>query len=109
MAMLKSPDGAQGALFKFNIHELPCMSLWKNEAPARTGYVTGLEPGTGYPYARTIERAAGRVPVLQGGGSYHIHLAISALTTSAAVAEAGAAIRKLAVSEPVLQKTPLAP
>jgi Domain of unknown function (DUF4432) len=108
-AMLKAPGGAQGALFRFNIHELPAMSLWKNEAPAKAGYVTGLEPGTGYPYARTIERAAGRVPVLKGGESYHIHLAISALTSKAEVSAAEGAIKKLQTGETLVQKTPLAP
>jgi len=106
-AMLKSPDGSMGALMKFNVHELPAMSLWKNEAPARTGYVTGLEPGTGYPYSRIIERAAGRVPLLKADESYHIHLAISALTSRAEVEAAAAAIGKLAAAEPVIQKTPL--
>ena len=31
--------------------------------------MTGLEPGTGFPYNRRVERAAGRVPVLQPGES----------------------------------------
>jgi hypothetical protein len=31
--------------------------------------VTGLEPGTGYPYNRSIEREFGRVPTLQTGAS----------------------------------------
>lgn len=107
-AMLKSPDGSKGALMKFNIHELPYMSLWKNEVSAKSGYVTGLEPGTGYPYARTIERKAGRVPILKGGASYRIHLVASALVTKAEVSEAAAAIEKLGTSDPVVQKTPLA-
>ncbi len=57
-AMLKSPDGNEGALLEFNINDLPHMSLWKNETPLGTGYVTGLEPGTGFPYLRSVERPA---------------------------------------------------
>jgi hypothetical protein len=105
-AMLKSADGTHGALMRFNIHELPVMSLWKNEGPARSGYVTGLEPGTGYPNARPVERAAGRVPLLKGGQSYHIHLTVSALMSGAEVSQAAQAIRRLAPSPPVVQKTP---
>ena len=34
-ALLKSPDGSQGALLSFSLHELPFMTLWKNEAPSK--------------------------------------------------------------------------
>ena len=84
-AMLKSPDGASGVLMRFDTKGLPYMSLWKNEISAKAGYVTGLEPGTGFPNPRPVERAAGRVPKLQGGGSYHVHLTIAALTGKAEV------------------------
>lgn len=105
-AMLKAPDGTHGALMTFNVRELPCMSLWKNETSAKSGYVTGLEPGTSYPNSRPVERAAGRVPLLKGGENYHIHLKIAALMDQRAVAAAEAAIRKLTVTPPVIQKTP---
>jgi hypothetical protein len=108
-AMLKAPGGSRGALMTFDIKGLPNMSLWKNEAAAKTGYVTGLEPGTGYPYHRAVERAAGRVPLLKAGEDYHIHLAIRALTSKAEVDSAAAAIAKLAPPDPVIQKTPLVP
>ena len=42
-ALLKSADGTKGALVSFNIRELPFMTLWKNEAPAKSGTVA-------YPY-----------------------------------------------------------
>lgn len=76
-AMLKSPDGKHGALLSFSLRELPFMTLWKNEAPSKTGYVTGLEPSTSYPLARPIERAAGRLQMLKGGESYHSKVRIS--------------------------------
>jgi hypothetical protein len=108
-AMLKSPDGANGVLMSFDTHGLPYMSLWKNEVTAKGGYVTGLEPGTGFPNTRPEERAAGRVPKLKGGESYHVHLAIAALTSKAEVAEAATAIKALAMSPPVISKTPTGP
>ena len=108
-AMLKSPQGDQGVLMTIDTKGLPYMNVWKNEVTARAGYVTGLEPGTGFPNARTVERAAGRVPKLQGGESYQVHLAITALTSQAEVAKAAAAIQALAVSPPVIVKTPTGP
>jgi hypothetical protein len=108
-AMLKSPQGDQGVLMTIDTKGLPYMNVWKNEVTAKAGYVTGLEPGTGFPNARTVERAAGRVPKLQGGETYKVHLAIAALTSKAEVATAAAAIQALAVSPPVITKVPTGP
>ena len=83
-AILKSPDGKRGALLSFSLRELPFMTLWKNEAPSKTGYVTGLEPSTSYPLARPIERAAGRLQKLKGGESYHSKVRIRALSPASA-------------------------
>jgi len=71
--------------------------------------VTGLEPGTGFPNPRPVERAAGRVPKLQGGESYRVHLAIAALTSKAEVAQATSAIQALGTSLPVVSLTPTGP
>jgi hypothetical protein len=108
-AMLKSADGAQGVLMQLDTHGLPYMSLWKNEITAKGGYVTGLEPGTGFPNARPVERAAGRVPKLQGGESHHAHLVITALTSKAEVDAAASAIHALAASPPEVSTTPTGP
>lgn len=108
-AMLKSPNGTQGVLMRFDLHGLPYMSLWKNEITPKAGYVTGLEPGTGFPNPRPIERAAGRVPKLKGGESYRVHLAISALTDKAQVTDAARAIQALAASPPIISKAPTGP
>jgi hypothetical protein len=108
-AMLKSPDGSKGVLMSFDTKGLPYMSLWKNEITPKAGYVTGLEPGTGFPNPRPVERAAHRVPMLKGGESYRVHLEISALTSKAEVAQAASAIQALAASPPVISKTPTGP
>jgi hypothetical protein len=105
-AMLKSPDGTQGVLMQFDTHGLPYMSLWKNEITPKAGYVTGLEPGTGFPNPRPVERAAGRVPKLSGGGTYHVHLSIRALTDKGSVDAAVAGIKALAASPPVISQKP---
>jgi hypothetical protein len=108
-AMLKSPDGTQGVLMSFDTHGLPYMSLWKNEVTAKGGYVTGLEPGTGFPNTRPEERAAGRVPKLKGGEVYRTHLGITALTSRSEVGLAAAAIQALAAAPPVIDKTTTGP
>jgi len=108
-AMLKSPDGSKGVLMSFDTKGLPYMSLWKNEISPKAGYVTGLEPGTGFPNPRPVERAAHRVPVLKGGENYRVHLEISALTSKAEVAQAASTIQALATSPPVISKTPTGP
>jgi hypothetical protein len=108
-AMLKSPDGTQGVLMQFDTHGLPYMSLWKNEVTGKSGYVTGLEPGTGFPNPRPVERAAGRVPKLRGGETHHVHLIITALTNKSQADAATRAIQSLAVAPPVVSQTPTGP
>jgi hypothetical protein len=108
-AMLKAPDGASGVLMRFDTKGLPYMSLWKNEISAKAGYVTGLEPGTGFPNARPVERAAGRVPKLAGGGTYQVHLTIAALPTKADVDRATAEIGALTKSAPEVRQKPTGP
>jgi len=108
-AMLKSPDGSNGVLMSFDTKGLPYMSLWKNEITAKAGYVTGLEPGTGFPNPRPVERAAGRVPKLKGGESYRVHLAIAALTGKADVDRTEAEIQALTTAKPIISTTPTGP
>jgi len=56
-----------------------------------------------------VERAAGRVPKLKGGETYHVQLAISALTSRSEVADAARAIQALAASPPVISRIPTGP
>ena len=62
--MLQNASGDRGVSMAFPIAQLPFVTLWKNLASASEGYVTGIEPGTGFPYMRQHEREAGRVPKL---------------------------------------------
>ena len=105
--LLKSPDGAKGAAISFNIGELPYLSLWKNEAPLKTGYVTGLEPATSYPYPKPVERSAGRVPTLAGGESYHSRVTFRALVSAKEVQQAINRIKGLQKASPEVRGTPL--
>ena len=49
-ALLKNADGTLGASITWNKAQLPYLTLWKNSAALEDGYVTGIEPATGYPF-----------------------------------------------------------
>ncbi|MDH3650225.1 MAG: aldose 1-epimerase family protein, partial [Saprospiraceae bacterium] len=65
--LLQNATGEQGVSFTYAVDQLPYFAQWKNQDS--NGYVTGLEPGTGFPHNRSVERKYGRVPVLQPGAS----------------------------------------
>lgn len=64
MVMLRNAAGDKAVSMAFSIKELPFFTLWKNTTSREDGYVTGLEPGTGFPRNRSMERQSGRVPKL---------------------------------------------
>lgn len=99
--MLQDSGRARALSLSFNVKELPYFVLWKNEASTRKGYVAGLEPATSYPYPRTRERAAGRVPALGPSESHSMEISVEILTTEESVAAAEEEIVHLdRVSEP---------
>ena len=104
-ALLKSPDGRLGAAVAFSTLELPYFTLWKNEAPLRNGYVTGLEPATSYPCPRSFERLAGRLPILSGGGSHRSRVVIRALENAEEVGRIETRIKNLQRAEAQIQRT----
>jgi hypothetical protein len=65
MVMLRNAAGDKGVTMSYLVDQLPYFTLWKNTTAIEEGYVTGLEPGTGYPANRSLERKAGRVPKLK--------------------------------------------
>jgi len=62
--MLRNAKGDKAVTMAFSIEQLPCFTLWKNTVALEDGYVTGLEPGTGFSRNRSVERKFGRVPKL---------------------------------------------
>jgi len=62
--MLHNAAADRAASLGFSTAQLPCLTLWKNTAAMAEGYVTGIEPATGFPHNRRIERKFGRVPKL---------------------------------------------
>jgi beta-fructofuranosidase len=70
VVMLQNKAQDRAVSMAFSLRELPYFTLWKNTAAVEDGYVTGLEPGTNFPYNRRIERPLGRVPKLAAGARY---------------------------------------
>jgi hypothetical protein len=62
--MLENAAADKAVSLTYDVEQLPYFTLWKNTTATDEGYVTGLEPGTGSPANRSIERKAGRVPRL---------------------------------------------
>lgn len=69
LVLLKNAAGNRGASMRWTKEQLPYFTQWKNTASREDGYVTGLEPGTGFPFNRRVERQFGRVPKLSPGQS----------------------------------------
>lgn len=68
-AVLVNSAGDFASSISWATKQLPYLTIWKNTAAVEDGYVTGIEPATGYPFNRKVERAAGRVPKLPSGNS----------------------------------------
>ena len=64
LALLTNPEGTAATSVAWSTKELPYLTVWKNTADERDGYVTGIEPATGYPYNRSVERRSGRLQKL---------------------------------------------
>jgi galactose mutarotase-like enzyme len=74
LVMLQNQARDRAASMAFSTEELPFFTLWKNTSAESDGYVTGLEPGTGFPNPRQIEREQGRIPQLAPGATCSFRL-----------------------------------
>jgi galactose mutarotase-like enzyme len=104
-ALLVGPDHRNAASLSWTADTLPCFTLWKNEGGLADGYVTGLEPGTNYPNARTHEESQGRIVPLAPGGSVRFDLAIEHHHGDGIAAERRR-IESLAVRSPEIHTSP---
>lgn len=93
--LLRNAARSQGVSLRFSKAELPCFTLWKNRQAAADGYVTGLEPATNFPNAKSFEKEKNRVVVLQPGESRRFEIALEVHPDSAGVAAAADAVAKL--------------
>ena len=67
LALLANANRTLATSVRWNLSELPYLTIWKNTAAKKDGYVTGIEPATGYPFNRKVERKYDRVPMIQPG------------------------------------------
>lgn len=65
--LLENPQACEAVAVHYRASTLPYFTLWKNTASEATGYVSGLEPGTGFPNPRSFEQKQGRLTNLQPG------------------------------------------
>ena len=110
LTMLRNHAGDKAIVLRFSRSELPAFTLWKNTGGRRSGYVTGLEPGTNYPNPRPFEKARGRVTTLPVGGTHVAETTLEVLNTKQGVATVDAeiaAIQRQAV--PTIHKQPVEP
>ncbi len=93
--MLRNAAGDKAVSLEYSVKEMPFFTLWKNPVTGEDGYVTGLEPGTGFPRNRSIERKFGRVPKLapHQSRSFTIDFAIHA--GKAQVSAAAADVKRI--------------
>lgn len=84
--LLATPDSKHGVALHYRTDTLPYFSQWKNTVADQDGYVTGLEPGTGFPNPRSFEEAKGRLIELQAGESRDFKLAIERIASSDQIA-----------------------
>jgi hypothetical protein len=94
-AMIQNARADRGVALSFSVEQLPFFTLWKNLTSPEDGYVTGLEPGTGFPFNRRIERLAGRVPRLAPGASRKMTIDVTALLGRDDVSRAAAEIKRI--------------
>ncbi len=93
--MIQNKAANRALSMVFSVDQLPIVNLWKNTAAIEDGYVTGLEPGTSFPYNRRIERKFGRLPKLKGGESRDFTIEYSALINDKEVALANKQIKSI--------------
>ena len=86
MALLHNVAATAGVALRWNVASLPYFNLWKNTAAIEDGYVTGLEPATGFPRFRGQEREAGRVWTLATGETFAASWTVEILDSAAQVA-----------------------
>jgi hypothetical protein len=93
--LLENAGGTRGVSLAFPVQQLPYVTLWKNLAAETEGYVVGIEPGTGFPYTRRLEREAGRVPRLAANETRRFTIEVAIHSDPASVQSATQRIQNI--------------
>ncbi len=106
-AVLHDAAVRRGASITWSTDTLPYLTIWKNTAALRDGYVTGIEPGSGFPFNRRVERHYGRVPKLAPGDSESFDLTFTFLPTGDDIKQAVMKIEQLSSNRsPIVHTSP---
>lgn len=82
VTVLHNSAADKAVSLRFDTSTLPYLAVWKNTQAEADGYCTGLEPATGFPNLRSVEREHGRVVHLASEESVAFRFGISVVTTS---------------------------
>jgi len=96
-----------GIAVRYDTRTLPYFSLWKNTAAVEDGYVTGLEPATGFPNTKSFEAQASRVIKLAAGESRSFSIQLEALSDPSNVARVQKEIEALRTSKCCIHHEPI--
>src|SRR5262249_17988864 len=106
-ALLQSASAERAVCLRWPAASLPCFTAWKNTMALEEGYVTGLEPATGYPNFRTFERSKGRGKLLPPGGAGAARWSLEVADNADAVVALQAEVAKLqAQAKMTVHRTP---
>lgn len=94
-AVLSTADGKTATTVRWSTSQLPYLTIWKNTTSEADGYVTGIEPATGFPYNRSVERKAGRLQKIAAGKSREFSLDFTIHSGADSVAAAIAGVSKI--------------
>lgn len=110
LALLHNRAGDAGVALRFSTAQLPAFTLWKNQGGDNEGYVTGLEPGSGYPNPKPFEASRKRVLSLAPGQTHVAETVMEVVDTANGVAALAAEIRALqAKASPMIHAKPEEP
>lgn len=82
LAVLQNSAADKAVSLRFDTSTLPYLAVWKNTQAEADGYCTGLEPATGFPNLRSVERQHDRIVNLASEESVTFQFTISVVTTS---------------------------
>ena len=101
-ALLSNASRDLATSVSWKLSQLPYLTVWKNTAASEDGYVTGLEPATGYPFNRKVERKLGRVPKIAPGETRRFDLDYAIHEGKAAVKAVSDKLEALQTANPIL-------
>ncbi len=104
--VLHNASRTRAVAIRFDTQSLPYLNLWKNTVAVEDGYVTGLEPATGFPNPRSFEEQQGRLVDLSGGQSQSFSWQIESLDDAAAIDRAIREVQLLRRSECQVHRQP---